>query len=68
MGRKESVHIQVPYPSGFGELFKGPGAKTLAIKGGYMMKERVCATIGVSLEAVNNIQNNLISQTGSKNP
>ncbi|PVI08690.1 glycoside hydrolase family 18 protein [Periconia macrospinosa] len=66
-GAKEMYTYRSPYPSGIGQLFKGPGAKTLAIKGGYMMKDTVCTSLGVTLEAANNIQNNLISHNGRPN-
>ncbi|KAF2130126.1 glycoside hydrolase family 18 protein, partial [Dothidotthia symphoricarpi CBS 119687] len=53
-----------PYPSGFGKLFQGGGLSTLPIKGGYMMKDAICKSLGVSLVVVGNIPKSTVSYTG----
>jgi chitinase len=52
-----------PYPSD-AKLFEGLGARTLAMKGGFMMADTVCTNLGVSYHKAGNIPTGLLAISG----
>jgi chitinase len=52
-----------PYPSG-AKVFEGAGATTLAMKGGFIIADTICTSLGVAYHSVGNIPTDLLTISG----